>query len=419
MIFQKKTLLEVVLLVILKLLLDYSYVTYVYPTWNTSGFLYDVNIFKYIFAWLVYMCAIYVMYLKITLHISEVLLFIFLLYLLPNISYYALSNQNTIYFLGLTLPFFIILLFIKNNEVVDFQISQTVHKLLLIISLIIVVVVIGHYIYITKGDYVFNMIDVYTFRDLYDSQNYEGIFGYLNSWSSKILVVYLLAYGVSKKNYFLIIFSVVAIISSYLFSGHKMELLALIIVPFFYIYSKLDNKRIFLIVGFILLIAIGLVLFQYEKYSLLPSLVIRRALYLPAYLNYIYFDFFSEFGHIYWSNGIFKNFIEYPMVVEPTLEVGQYLGHENMVANTGFLASGYMHLGYFGMLIYTFMVFVLFKFINTMSEKNTFMMLSILFLPIYVLFTSSDLLTTLLTHGLFISIVILYILNNVKKQIDE
>jgi hypothetical protein len=81
-----------------------------------------------------------------------------------------------------------------------------------------------------------------------------------------------------------------------------------------------------------------------------------------------------------------------------------------MSANTGFIATGYMHFGYFGLLIYVFLAIIILRVINRLGKKiKKYTVLSIVFLPINTLFMASDLFSTLLTHGLLIAVLVLWL----------
>ena len=145
----------------------------------------------------------------------------------------------------------------------------------------------------------------------------------------------------------------------------------------------------------------------------LGSLLIRRLFFVPVFLNFTYIEFFANNNLVYWSNGILSSLIEYPYSLQPTFLIGEFVGSTDMSANTGFLANGYMHFGYLGIAIYTILSVLIFNVINILGKRNDkFLVMAITFLPIHALFIGSDLFTTLLTHGLMMAIIILYLFEN-------
>jgi len=188
-------------------------------------------------------------------------------------------------------------------------------------------------------------------------------------------------------------------------SGHKGVLSSVILVVFFYILFKLNfNNYNVLLLGFLGLLSFVLLLDVLEV-SMISSLIIRRLLMVPAHLNFTYLEFFSNNEFVYWSNGILKNFFNNPYDVDIVHTIGAYLGKPDMAANTGFIASGYAHAGVLGIIMYTIIAIVLFNIINQLANNNDkYFVMAIMFPIILTLFKSSDLLTTLLTHGLFIAL---------------
>ena len=84
-------------------------------------------------------------------------------------------------------------------------------------------------------------------------------------------------------------------------------------------------------------------------------------------------------------------------------------------ANNGFVSSGYAQAGMFGVFLYTVIIGWLLKCIDFLSTKSRYPLWFSLILvvnPLKTLMLSSDLFTTLLTHGLLISIMLLMLFNN-------
>ncbi len=157
---------------------------------------------------------------------------------------------------------------------------------------------------------------------------------------------------------------------------------------------------------------IGSVLFlaQFFDFTMIGSLILRRLLFVPAHLNFTYLEYFSQNEFVYWSNSMMKNIVNYPYDLQPTQVIGSYLGYENMAANTGFVASGFMHAGYLGVILYTLILIFLLNIINNLSRGvSQFLVLSIIYVALHAAFISSDLLTALLTHGLLVSIFVLWL----------
>jgi hypothetical protein len=409
----KRLVIELFLIVLIKLLLEYSYINYVSTMYAYEGYVYDFILNKYIIGWVSYIIIYILLFQKKNVNLYIIYIFMYLFYILPNTVYYSLSNQDTLSYFIIVLPFVCIVLFTFNN-IIKSPLSFRKGKLFILFASFIVVVIVLMHLYITTGGrMVLSFSDVYDFRDTYGEKSLSGIFGYLNGWSSKIFIIVLFAWSIDRKKFFLIFLSSILLFLLFSLSGHKSVLKGLFLVLFFYYLAKKDNKSKIILFYFLLLISSTLLLMNMLNINMLGALVIRRLLFVPAHLNFIYLEFFSQNEFIYWSNSILSGFIDYPYSLAMSHVIGAYLGHPDMGANTGFIPSGYAHFGVFGVIIYTSIAIVMFNFINAMSKKlNLYFLLAIIFIPIQTLFISSDMFTVLLTHGLLVAIFALWLYTN-------
>lgn len=407
--FKNIFIVEFLLLIFLKLLLDFKYVNFVFKYYNYSGFTYNFDIFTYLIGWLIYIFLFIILDKKRNLYIYEFYFFIYLLWCLPNIIIYTFHSHNFIFLLYLLLPYVIIVSFTFNKPTIKSFNFTYGNFLILSISFFILLLVLLHYMIITRNSLVLNFYNVYEHRLNFEKYSSTGIFGYINSWSFKIFSTILLAWSIKGKKKIYFIFFIILTFLLFAFSGHKSALISIFLVPFFYILFRFKNISL-IIVQSIIFLLLFTIIGGYILNSILPeSLIIRRLFFIPAFLNYTYLDFFSHNQLIYWSNSFLKFFIEYPYDLPLTKLIGKYLGSPLMAANTGFIASGYAHAKYFGILLYTIIVTLIMNIINILAQKKEkYFVYSIVFIPLTTLFISSDLITTLFTHGLMISIIVLF-----------
>ena len=122
---------------------------------------------------------------------------------------------------------------------------------------------------------------------------------------------------------------------------------------------------------------------------------------------------FSKEGYIYLSTAKgFSAFINYPFEYPPAQMISLYLqGHTHTWMNNGFLATSYMHFGFCGMIIFSVIVGILLNIVDNISKDRLpcWFSISIVIVPFFSLFTSSDLTTALLNHGLGLCIVLLWL----------
>ncbi len=403
---------EFILICFIKLFIEYKYNYFVFYYYESEGYKINFNMYVYISGWIIFIGLYYILHTRRKIFIYDFYLFIFILWCLPNIVIYSFHNHNLNFLLILLVPYAIIILATFNIKAYEIKKIRMSKPLILLLSLILIGVSIFNYILVTKGNIVFNLANVYEHREKFDELSSQGIFGYLNSSTFKIFCPLLFAWAIHKKNTILIYFSIVLIILLFAFSGHKSVLISLFVVPFFYFLYKFKNIPLVIILGFLSLLVSSSIIGWIINSNMPESLIIRRLFIVPAMLNFTYLEYFSNNQNIYWSNSVLSYFINYPYDDNFVYLIGDYLGLSGVYANTGFIASGFAHASIFGVIIYTFIGILIFNFINIISKNNQkYFVMSIIFIPLSSMFISSDLPTSLLTHGVLIAIFSLYLYN--------
>lgn len=409
---------ELFLVFILKALFAYAYF-YISHYLNIDAlYSFDFNIIKYLFSLVIAIFIFLILSYKKNLNIYPIFLLLYILYILPVLVYFSLSNQEySNLFLLLTPYILIVYLTFNINKKLDIKYNINLNYIL-IFSFTITSIVLIHLIKSANGNFVTSLNEIYAYRILYEDISMKGIWGYLNSWVFKVFSLLLLLISIYLKNYKYLVVSLLLICLLFLFSGHKSVFLSLFIVLFFFVWYKVKWNIMFFLVSLIIIFS-SIIIFTlvYPSENLVISIFIRRLLFVPSVLSFSYIEFFSANEFVYWSNSFLKSYFIYPYDKNFALLMGNYLGMQNTYANTGFLAMGYMHAGLLGVFIYTCIVILLFNFINNLIvPQSKFIQISLVFVPLYIFFVSSDLLTTLLTHGLFIVLIVMLFLFFTKNK---
>ena len=406
---EKYIIFDIIGIILFKIILDYSYISFVVPYYEYMGFTLELNLIKYFEGWVVYI----LIFLLLNRHKNHILymniLISFLLLIVPTITLYAFKNEPSAFFYSMILPYIGMLLGITTKRI---QLYYFPHgkKIAIIFSFLMVFIVFIHYLTtVGIGNINFNLSKVYDLRNEYGLVNSEGIFGYLNSWVTKVLNIFLIAVALLHRKYLLVILFVIIQILLFGFSGHKAVLFSLLLLGGLYLFDKVKHLSTIIIYSALGVISLLLIYFYMSEELMLPSILIRRTFFVPSNLNYVYLEYFSSYDHIYWANSILKNVFTYPYEVSPVLVIGDYLGKPDMVANTGILGSGYMHLGIIGIILYMFIITILINLIHQFNKLPAWFINAIILMPFLTVFISSDLPATFLTHGLLISVIILYL----------
>lgn len=238
---------------------------------------------------------------------------------------------------------------------------------------------------------------------------------YFLPWLIKIIIPIGIVISLNKKKWILSIIFIIA--QLYLFStgAHKSAFFSIFVV--FIMFVKTYRKQIsFIIFSFILLIIISKLISIIGGNIMPESVIVRRVFFLPSIIINDYFDFFKG-NHIYLSHSVFRSFFEYPFNLQPQNLIGkEYFSNPLSNVNSGFLGDGYMNFGYIGVIINIFAVVLVFKIIEIF--KISYIYSGILIIIIYTLI-SSYFLTSLLTHGILLFIIISFLMlrnTELKKE---
>lgn len=242
------------------------------------------------------------------------------------------------------------------------------------------------------------------------------IYGYLIPLFSKSFIPIAIVIAASLKRYdYAAILSVISIILFGL-TTHKGILFYPFVTLFVYIvFRKFRAERAFLkaIIAVSLISIVDFVIYmEGTGDAWIGSLLIRRALILPALHNYYYIEFFSENPWYWWSHSkLALGLVPMPYETTAPFIIGiEYYDNEATSANTGWIGSGYANAGMFGVIVYAALTGLLFSLIETFGKKfGPALVMGIFITPIIDIFTSADLTTLVLTHGLLTSILILMV----------
>jgi oligosaccharide repeat unit polymerase len=415
---KKQNLYNFFFIILYKVTLDLSYFFLVSKIWAYARFDLDLNIFKLAESYILF-SFVFILAPKTFKKLSSV--FIWLMILLsyvPMLTIFAFMDQSRIYMYAVTSFWLLIFLLLKFPTVSLMRLrkseSKIVNYLIFIGLSVIVLLLIFKYLGLSFN---FDIAKVYEIRKIYtDTKIPFG--GYLFTWLSCVINPVFFALFLNKKKWIwvgIIIFSQILIFSS---TGDKLVLFAL---PFVLMLMWIISRKNPL--AWITVSLFGLILAGVFSYWLLDdiwilSLFTRRILLIPAQLSFFYYDFFSENGFTFLSqHHIFSNFIEYPYYLDPPHLIADfYFNKPEANANNGIYADAFMNFGFVGIILWAFVLTIILKLIDSFS-KNKKMVITVAAIAIPVIsLSNSSLLTNFLTHGLLLSLIILYLLPADKQE---
>ena len=307
---------------------------------------------------------------------------LFIIYFIPINSAFSLNNTSLGFFLCST--FFCIILFCLIYLFGEFLFNKPKCKIkdisllvdnwyIRVFCFLICVFLIAHKLMYNGLNFSLSIdaTTVYAQRSAYHdyTQSISGtLYAYLLSIVknlSLMVIPYYFLISLINKKIVGIVASIMAVVSMYAISFEKANLLYFGIALILFVCYKLkltNHINILLIIGVIAAILFCFVETLIKGESSLFIVIIRRMMYLPAWISNMYYDFFSQNPKVLWSQDVFllKKFLT-PVYDESILNIinNTYFKGAVPSPNTGLFAESYMHFGFSGTFIYTIIISVI------------------------------------------------------------
>lgn len=219
-----------------------------------------------------------------------------------------------------------------------------------------------------SGDAVYTNRAAYqTYLESTDGTLYAYLLAFVRYAVTYVAPFYILRSLIRRKPLSLML-AILAVLSVFSVSSEKGKLFTSMIAVGVYVLYRLKLhtkiKRIFT-VG--VLFALIFCVFSHFvlKSDKIFSLLLRREMYLPSWLNTLYYDFFSHSEKIKWSQSVFllQKLLPSAYPASPLELISQtYFNGKIPSPNTGLFAEAYMHFGALGIVVYPVLICVLLYF---------------------------------------------------------
>jgi len=401
-----------------KIILDLSYYFIISPRYSYTLFTFDLNYFK-LFESFLLLFIVFALMPKSKEKLSSIMVWVLILVsYVPMLTLFALKNESRIFMYAITGFWLLVFLLLKFPSVSITPLKKSQSKTIYYSIFFILFGIVFLMVYKNFGfSFNFNLKKVYDIRSSYVAMGIP-LSGYLFTWVAKIINPIFFALFLNKKKW--IPLGLIILLQVMLFSvtGHKSFLFTLPFVFCLIWIVKRKNPFFYMCIGLIGVILIGALSFCLIDNIWPSSLFTRRTLLVPAQLSFLYYEFFSQNEYTFLSQHlIFRNFIDYSYQLNPPHLIGKtYFNRPEMGANNGIYADAFMNFGYMGFFLWAILLTIIFKLIDSFS-KNKKMIITIAAIAVPILsIRSSALLTNLTTHGLLLSLLILYLLPKEKLK---
>lgn len=405
-----------------RLFLDLNYQDIISPLFGYDGYVNALTLSSYFCSWIslfIFIPLIIRLYQSQNSFFANVIVLLFLMAYVPSTSLIAFMPMDGMFvslIISYWLLFMISVSWLKNKHLHHLSIKNGHYMFYLIMIVLILSIVYVSGVY-THFRISFDLINEYELRADSKHWNLPGILHYLIPAAGTILPMYLVYFLQRKKKFVVLILSIV-ILLNFSLGGHKTVLFLLLLC--FWGYFFFTSKSIYKYSWFLTIITC-ISYFEYKIFSSFwgATLIIRRVLYVPAFLNYQYYDFFSVKEKDMWRTGILGRFgFESPYgQAKISHLIGEHMGYPEMGANNGLFSDAYANFGILGILFFPFLLVMYVKIMDSFAKGID---VNLLILPIIATvlgFISSFFTTLLLTHGLLVLLLLFAVFPNKIQNI--
>lgn len=410
-----------VLGVIFRLLLELAYRQCVVPVYESTGLVLVQNTDKYLESWVLYVGLLLFLPANARRPSDFLVSLAFFVFMTPLLVFYGFANPSRWALYCVVLQYAIMTV-LRLGRPVRLPAIKQGRALALCLAALGIIVATGWMIASgALATFNLNLDAVYEFRDEAGSALNVGVLSYLIVWVTTVCGPIVLMVALRDRRWILALSIVLLHVFWFGITSHKAVLFYPALVVFLNFLFKRSRALSLIPVGLSFAVLAALLAFYATDSLLLSGLFVRRVFFVPPYLTFTYYEFFELNPLVYWSNSFLSAFVDYPYDDGVARIIGKYLNQPETWANSSFFSTGYMHAGLLGVVIYGLAAGLLLKVLDSLVSREVplWMSLSVVIVPFFVLVTSSDLTTALLTHGLGFGTFMLYLMKPPREVQKE
>jgi hypothetical protein len=393
--------------------LSIVYIRYIAVWYGYQGFLLSLSLERALLAILLLILMMFFMPISVN-RPSDLLVQVWcLIGYIPILLLFMLGDANINYLIFVSCCFGIIIYFQRKGFILKIpKLKQGILGYLLLILIFLYT----YSVLISSFGFTFNMsiLDVYDIRSDYVRVAAAYPFlSYLAIWQGYVINPVLFSVFLKQRKYVLSAFMLFLIFLLFSITGLKNLLTGVFFVLLILFIIKPQNSFSLLASSLSILVVGSGVITEISGRLEFVSVAVRRLFFLPALLNFRFYEFFSVNPKTKFGYSLFSYFVDYPYDLPPSGIIASYIDPtKNSGANAGFLADAYANFGFIGMIVFTFLLIFILRITDSLSEGKDWRLVSIaLIMPFFALINSA-LLTTLLSHGLLFALLLYWMLQD-------
>ena len=398
-------------LLIFKVVIEFVYVSYIFPIYSYSGLTLDINIVGYGIS-TIYLLIMVLFSPKDQLRPSTYLFIIMEVFLFtPMLSFFWLNNKSIIYTSFVILSAIIISLVLKIKP---FSFKIKIRNAKFWINYIFVIyILINVYLVLRRGGIDSRAFDFNTIYELRAENELSGTVVYLLNWCAKAFCPFFFTYFYYRKKYSMLLLISILQLSLYLSFGNKSFLFSIILIAmtsYFVKGNKFDYKFINAISGINI---VAYILSAFSFTNLFITTIPYRMHFVPAQIQYQYYEFFSITKKMYFADGLIGKIfsIESPYGEATSFMIGRIYSRVGANANTGIFSDAYANAGFIGMIVFAIIFAFILYFVDSVTDRLPLYVVVGAYSYMIIVLVDTSLLTSMLTGGMGIMIFLLVLFN--------
>ena len=355
-----------------RIILDILFILALSVIFEYTGFTLHFSLIKFVISYgALYFSIPYIQRVIEKETFSNMIVFlIYILYFIPMLSLCGLMNVSYLFFLC-TILYMYIFLFL-NEKLKYIKLKELSLKYSGILFNILIIAIPLFLVYISYKYTGFRLFvsfsDIYKIRLESKFYSMPVIFNYfLNQLG--IIIPAMIVYCLIKKKYFRLILMILSQYLLFVFGAEKSVVISLvIIIATYFLYKKNYSYLI------IPLLIVGMIFIPFESRffnsSIILSYLYRRNLFLPPFISYQYFSFFSQHSFSFFTNGIMR-WIGFSQVYPDSIAnvLGNYYAYAATNLNNGLFADAFANFGFVGVIIMPIVLVISFRLMDAFSHK--------------------------------------------------
>ena len=406
---KKSTIWVFLSLFLYRIVLDLSYYFVISRVWDHDRFELDLNSLKLLESYLLFL-IVFVLMPKTSKKLSDILAWLLiLLSYIPMLTIFAFMDEARIFMYAVTAFWAAVFMMMHMPTVSLAPLKQSgiIRYSLFVCLGVIVFLMVYKYLGLSFN---FDLTKVYDIRSQYVETDIP-LAGYLFNWLAHIVAPIFFALFIIKKRWFLVALIVLLQVLLFSVTGLKSFLFALAFVLALMWVIRRRNPLAYTAIGLSGTVILSMLSYYLIDDIWISSLFTRRVLLVPAQLSFLYYDFFSKNDLVFLSASRLGSSMSYPYPLPPGNLISEaYYGQPAMNACTGVVGDAYMNFGFTGLALWSVLLTIILKLVDTCSKRVDLRIgIAAIAMPAIAL-TNSGLLTNLLTHGLLLALILLYLM---------